>query len=224
MRKDKWKKTLIAVGIIVLFILIILTVFAFQHESEEVIIDDRSPEVEEEIVFENNSDYTEEEIRDITENLRESLRDLLSNIEYYKISEISSTYTTEEDKNYMVLPETFFTSLRGLVTEELYLIYWNQATPILPDEDLAIEETLYQVPMSIFDEVYSHSSIALVNSQIPEYAITQEELILRNATNERIEATEKIKWCNESNICVRDDEYPLVIEQEENTWKIAQIS
>ena len=87
MRKDKWKKTLIAVGIIVLFILIILTVFAFQHESEEVIIDDRSPEVEEEIVFENNSDYTEEEIRDITENLRESLRDLLSNIEYYKISE-----------------------------------------------------------------------------------------------------------------------------------------
>ena len=91
MNKRDWKRIGIVVGVIALFILILLSVFHLEHESEEVIIDDRNPqtEPEEEIVFENNSDYTEEEIRDITENLRSSLKDLLTNIEYYKISDIN---------------------------------------------------------------------------------------------------------------------------------------
>ena len=217
MRKDNWKKALIALGIILLFILIILTIFQFQHESEEVTIDERNPAKEEELVFENNSDYTEEEIRTTTENLRQALKDLLTNIEYYKISEISSLYTIEDDEKYMVLPETFFTNFRELATEEFYGTYWNQATPIVPDKDLAMMETLYQVPISIFDEIYSHSAIA-VND------VNQEELILKNATNERIEASEKIMICDEETICARDDEYKLVLEKEEKTWKIAQIN
>ena len=85
------------------------------------------------------------------------------------------------------------------------------------DKDLAIEENLYQVPMSIFDEAYSHSAIAIND-------VNTEELVLKNATNDRIEASEKIKICDEEGICARDDEYPLVLEQEENTWKIAQIN
>lgn len=218
MNKRDWKRIGIVVGVIALFILILLSVFHLEHESEEVIIDDRNPqtEPEEEIVFENNSDYTEEEIRDITENLRSSLKDLLTNIEYYKISDINGAYTTEDDENYMVLPETFFTSLRGLITEDFYLNYWNLAIPITPDKDLAIEENLYQVPMSIFDEAYSHSAIAIND-------VNTEELVLKNATNDRIEASEKIKICDEEGICARDDEYPLVLEQEENTWKIVTI-
>ena len=217
MRKENWKKALIVLGVVVLFILIILVVFQFQHESENVTIDDRNPETEEVVVFENNSDYTEEEIRTTTENLRQALKDLLTNVEYYKISEINSTYTPEDDEKYMVIPETFFVRLQELVTEELYLTYWNKATPITKDEDLAIEDNLYQVPISIFDETYSHSAIA-VND------VNTEELILKSATNERIEASEKIKICNEEDICARDDEYTLVLEIEENTWKIAQIN
>ena len=117
----------------------------------------------------------------------------------------------------MLIPERLFGSLRESVTEERYLTYWNQATPITKDKDLAIEDNLYQVPISIFDEAYSHSAIA-VND------VNTEVLILRSATNERIEASEKIKICDEENICARDDEYTLVLEIEENTWKIAQIN
>ena len=108
MRKDNWKKTFIAIVMVVLFALIILTVFQFQQESEDVTIDERNPVTEEEIVFENNSDYTEEEVRTTTENLRQSLKSLLTNVEYYKISEINSTYTPEDDEKYMVIPESFF--------------------------------------------------------------------------------------------------------------------
>lgn len=67
MRKDNWKKTFIAIVMVVLFALIILTVFQFQQESEDVTIDGRNPVTEEEIVFENNSDYTEEEVRTTTD-------------------------------------------------------------------------------------------------------------------------------------------------------------
>ena len=76
MLKREWKKITIGLFLVFLFILVALTIFNFQKESEDI-FEDYTNNPPEEIVFQNSSDMTEQEIREIVEEKRSILKNFL---------------------------------------------------------------------------------------------------------------------------------------------------
>ena len=215
MTKRKWIIIGATLGILVLFGLILLTTFNFQNEHENITEDltDNEPE---EIVFQNSSDMSEADIRILVEEKRIALKQFFENAKYYNISEISSDYTKEDDEQYIVVDENFLNDFRALVTEDVYGRYWDELTEITPDKDVLLNSRVHRGPKDLFDSIASESAISLYN-------VNEEILILESATNDRIVARENIRLCPEdTEICSRNDFYRLILEKEEDIWKIAE--
>jgi len=68
----------------------------------------------------------------------------------------------------------------------------------------------------IFDEAYTTSAISLLD-------VSEELLSLKYATDEKIEAVENIKLCEEDT-CKRDEFYYFVLVKEEDNWKISEFT
>ena len=214
MNKRKWIITGTALALIVLFGLIILTTFNFQSNREDV-LEDLTTNEPEEIIFQNSSDMSESDIRMLVEEKRITLKEFFENAKYYNISEISSEYTKEDDEDYIVVDEEFLNEFRMLVTEDVYGNYWDELIEITPDSDVLLNSRVYRGPKNLFDSIASESAISLYN-------VNEEILILESATNDKIVAMENIKLCPEdTEICSRNDFYRLILEKEEDTWKIA---
>lgn len=218
MLKREWKKITIGLFLVFLFILVALTIFNFQKESEDI-FEDYTNNPPEEIVFQNSSDMTEQEIREIVEEKRSILKNFFENAQYYNISEVSSEYTKEDDEKYIVIDENFLNQFHTYVTDDVYGKYWDQLTEITPDQDVLLTSRVHRGPKTMFDSVYAESAIAMLN-------VNEEILLLESATNERIVAIENIRLCpeGEDSICSRNDKYRLILEKVDNDWKIAEFT
>ena len=215
MLRREWKKIAVALLLIVLFVLVALTIFKFQKESEDV-FEDYTNNPSEEIVFQNSSDMSEQEIRQLVEEKRNTLKSFFENAKYYNISEVSSEYTKEDDEKYIVIDENFLNQFHTYVTDDVYGYYWDQLTEITPDQDVLLTSRIHRGPKTMFDSVYSDSAIAMIN-------VNEEILELESATNEKIVSIINIRLCpdGEDAICSRNDHYRLILEKVENDWKIA---
>ena len=218
MLRREWKKIAVALLLIVLFVLVALTIFKFQKESEDV-FEDYTNNPSEEIVFQNSSDMSEQEIRQLVEEKRNTLKSFFENAKYYNISEVSSEYTKEDDEKYIVIDENFLNQFHTYVTDDVYGYYWDQVTEITPDQDVLLTSRIHRGPKTMFDSVYSDSAIAMIN-------VNEEILELESATNEKIVSIINIRLCpdGEDAICSRNDHYRLILEKVENDWKIAEFT
>lgn len=222
MHKKELKKIILSIIVIILFSLVLVTIFSFNKNSENIEFnganntEEDSPK-EEQDTFTNNSDIEEKDIRLLVEEKRLALKEYLSHVKYYKLSDISANYQSSDD-SYIGIPQSFFSGLKELVTDELYNSYFSKCTLVETNNNPSIKENIYASPINLFDETYTNSAVAVndVNTEI---------LILKNATNERVEAKEEIKICSaDTNSCTRDSFYSLVLEKENEIWKIAKIS
>jgi len=220
MNKKKIEKIARMVIPTILFILVLLVVLSFNKDSENIIIDNNPPtEKNEEIKFNNLSDMEESEIRELVERKKLELQNFFKELKYYIISEVAEGYTKEDDENYIVIGESSLETLRSLLTIDAYGTYWDQLTEVTPKYTIQIRERVYMGEKNLFTNLFTHSAIAT-------HGVNVESLILKSATNEKIEAIENIKYCEENtyNICQRDESYSLTLEMEENTWKINEFT
>lgn len=219
MFRKEWQKVLVIIGIAVLFGLIILTAYHFVREPENVNIDmpQENPEKPTES-FQNNSSLDEAYIREMAEEKRVQLRDYLETFSTYNVSEAFDDYTVEDDEIYMGLGESYLNGLHDLVTDEFYDSIFSELTEGSVKATVALPEKIYVAKKDIFDIYYLSSAISLES-------YNQEELVLKKATDGKIEMVERLKYCREdmNDVCMRDDEYPYVLELVEGDYKIAKI-
>ncbi len=212
MRKKEWIRVGLALIVALLFVLVIVVVMNFIRTRQTYDLSPEEPQ-EEEIIFRNSSDMSEQEIRELVEERRMALKDFFKNAEFYLIGDVALDYTEEDNEKYLVVNETFLNDLRGLLTLDAYNEYWNQFTEIEPKKDVLLSSRIYMAPRDLFDSIY-------VTSAIPSYDVSEELLVLESATNDKIIARENIKLCDEDLICRRNDFYELNLEKEDDTWKI----
>jgi len=220
MNKREWKKIGYSIIVVGLFILVLVTVMNFDHKNEDVVIDTGNMNVipEENVdEFKNESGLEEQEIRLLVEEKRSELKDFFKDAKYYAISEVGASYTKEDDNKYIVVDESFLNRLRNLLTVDAYETYWKEFTEITPKENISVKERIYMARIDLFDPLYVQSAIAMIE-------VTEEKLILKSATDERIVAKENIRNCEDETNCKRDEFYKLILEKEDDTWKIAEFT
>ena len=203
--------------VIILLGLVILTTFNFQKKKLNI-HEDLTDNKQEEIVFNNNSDMTEQDIRLLVEEKRVTLKNIIENIKYYNLSEISSDYNAEDDQEYIAIDEDLLNELKKILTSIAYTNIEDELTKIEPDANVLLDKNIYKCSKSIFDDIAYNSAVAF-------YDVNEEQLILESATNEKIVAIERIKLCDEENteICTRNSKYHFILEKEDNDWKISEL-
>lgn len=220
MNKKEWLKIIVFVAVFVAFSIVIIRVVSFERKKDDVTIETPiidNTKKEEEITFENNSSLEESEIRKLVEEKRENLRQFFENTKFYKISEVSRDFTSEEDDNYIVLDANFFADFKAMVTETIYNNYWEQFTKVNKRSDILVEEDLYVAKKGIFDDIYYESAIAIND-------VTEEKIVLGKATDKEIGAYINIKYCEDDTTCVRDELYHFDLVQINDEWLIADFT
>lgn len=216
MNKKEWLKIIAFLAVFVAFSIVIIRVVSFERQKDDVTID--TPVIDdtkkdEGISFENNSSLEENEIRKLIEEKRENLKQFFEDTKFYKVSEVSKDFTSEDDDNYIVLDTNFFDSFKTMVTEAIYVHYWNQFAKVNKRSDILVKEDLYVTKKGIFDDIYYESAIAIND-------VTEEKIVLRKATDKEINAYINIKYCEDDNACVRDELYHFDLIQINDEWLI----
>lgn len=216
MNKKEWIKIIAFLAVFVAFSIVIIRVVSFERQKDDVTID--TPVIDdtkkdEEISFENNSSLEENEIRKLIEEKRENLKQFFDDTKFYKVSEVSKDFTSEDDDNYIVLDTNFFDNFKTMVTEAIYDHYWNQFAKVNKRSDILVKEDLYVAKKGIFDDIYYESAIAIND-------VTEEKIVLRKATDKEINAYINIKYCEDDNTCVRDELYHFDLIQINDEWLI----
>lgn len=216
MNKKEWLKIIAFLAVFVAFSIVIIRVVSFERQKDDVTID--TPVIDdtkkdEGISFENNSSLEENEIRKLIEEKRENLKQFFEDTKFYKVSEVSKDFTSEDDDNYIVLDTNFFDSFKTMVTEAIYDYYWNQFAKVNKRSDILVKEDLYVAKKGIFDDIYYESAIAIND-------VTEEKIVLRKATDKEINAYINIKYCEDDNTCVRDELYHFDLIQINDEWLI----
>ena len=110
MHKKELKKIILSIIVIILFSLVLVTIFSFNKNSENIEFnganntEEDSPK-EEQDTFTNNSDIEEKDIRLLVEEKRLALKEYLSHVKYYKLSDISTNYQSSDD-SYIGIPQS----------------------------------------------------------------------------------------------------------------------
>ncbi len=215
MRKKEWKQLGMVLCVAALFIIVIVTVMNFTKTKEIIDLTPDHPTEKEE--FQNTSTMSEQRIRELVEEKRMALKDFFHDAQYYNIGDVSKNHTSSDNEHYVVVDTNFLNQLRNLLTLSAYNFYFDEMSEIEISSDVSIAGPLYMVSRDLFDSIY-------VASAIPSYDVTEELLILESATDDKIEAKENIKLCDENDYCPRNDFYQLLLEKEDNVWKIADFT
>ena len=155
MARREWKKIGIGAILCILLILIMLSTLTFEMTKKETFEDlTNQPNELDSLVFKNESDLSEEEVREIVEEKRNTLKDFFESATYYKSSEINGEYTSKDDENYLIVNESFLKELDVIVTTEIYNSYFEQFVEVAKDPDVAITEKLYRGPKDIFEDLF----------------------------------------------------------------------
>lgn len=215
MNKKDWQKLGVSMMVGALMILVTLSVINFKKTKEEMDITIKNPITEEN--FQNESDMEEQEIRLLVEQQRQILKNFFQEAQYYTLSEVAD-YNKEEDENYIVVDEEFLQELKKLFTLELYTKYWEEFTEINPKATIDLKSRVYMARKDLFDDVYTKSAIATLS-------VNEETLVLKNASNEKIETLVNIKLCEETEeTCQRNEFYTFFLIKEDELWKISEFT
>ena len=219
MFKKEWQKTLIIVGVLLLFILIILTAYHFVKEPEDVNIVEPTQEPEKPTeVFQNFTDLSESDIKEMAEEKRIQLQAYLAVVPTYKVSEAFEGYSPEDDEVYMGIGQSFLDGLHDLITDDFFNQIMDQLEMGEVPPTVGAIEPIYIARVDLFDKYYLASAIS-------QQDYNQEVLILKEANDIRINMVENLRYCNEENpdICIRDDFYDYVLKKENEEYKIDKI-
>ncbi len=213
MIKREWKKLVLILIVILALGFVSLRVIKFSQEKENITIESEPEETTEK--FENTSDMSEEEIRNLVEEKREQLKEFFLNIQYYKPSEVAQNYTIEDDENLIVIDSKFWEDFQKLVTEEIIEQFKGSFELVEKQKDINIEEELYIGSKNTFEDILIESAITVVD-------VTEEQLVPVSATDTEIITYENIRYYNEEGICIRDDAYSFNLIKENEEWKISE--
>lgn len=219
MFRKEWQKVLAGILIALLFGMILLTAYHFVREPEVVDIEDTTKKEEKpSVTFQNLSSMSEADIREMAEEKRVELQSYLGSYPSYKVSEAFKDYTEEDDLEYMGIGEDYLNGLHKLITDDFYNEIFSKLQLADVKDNVTIAEKVYVAPINLFDEYYFSSAIS-------QSDYNQEELILKKATDDKIEMTENLKYCREDleDVCMRNDFYDYVLDRVENEFKIAKI-
>lgn len=223
MNKKEIIKFVAFVAVFVALSIVIVRVFSFERTKDDVtietpVIDDSSKkDNKDEIEFQNTSSLSEEEVRNLVESKREVLKDYFLQTKYYSASEVSKDFTASENENYIVLDSKFFTGFKSLVTDDIYNFYWNQFGAVNKRTDILVTEDLYISKKGVFDDIYYESAIALND-------VTEEKIVLKKATDEKIETYTNIKYCLEDGTCPRNEFYHFDLVKNNDDWFISDFT
>ncbi len=216
--KKKFKKLLPYILIVIAVLLlgiVISVVLQFNFKGEKYNLDDPNKPVEEKTYsLDNQSSMSEDEIDYLINNKRDDMMNFFEPIRYYRLSDIDSNASEEDDEKYMVLTDNFTDNLKLFVTNNLYekLI---KNFEVLKTED---NKVYYKVSKDEFTPLHSFSAIAKF-----DYTILESHPIFAN--DEIIESIIRLKICDDEiyDLCRRDDEYDFKLVKQENDWLIDDI-
>lgn len=214
--KKELKKMGIIVAVVSLLMLVSFSVITFQKSKENVNIEVENKK-KDEIIFNNQSDLDEKEIRLLVEEKRNNLKNFFKNAQYYSISEVAKGYSKEDDDTYIVIDEEFLNKLKSMVSLDIYGEYWKEMKEVIPYENVLLKSRIYRAPKNLFDDLYLKSAIAMQE-------VSEELLLLKSATNNKIEAIENIRLCEEVDFCKREEYYEFILEKEESEWIITEFT
>lgn len=222
MNKKEILKFVSFLAVFIALSIVIVRVFSFERTKDDVtietpVIDNTNKDKSNNIEFTNDSSMTEEEVRNLVESKREILKDFFLQTKYYSASEVSKDFTSEEDNDYLVLDSKFFEGLQALVTEGVYNSYWDQFGAVNKRNDILVTEDLYIAKKGVFDDIYYESAIAIND-------VTEEKIVLKKATDEKIETYINIKYCPEEESCPRNELYHFDLIKNDSDWLIADFT
>lgn len=205
----KWA---LAIGLILVMSFTMLISFHFFHEEEMLKHETKDPVVlpeNDELEFQNNSSLSSDELLSIVSNKKNELRNLFYNTNLYRLQEVDSTVSDEEDETYILFDETFFAQLNDLVVDQIYQDILNQMVLF----QNANGHTFYKAERDIFESIYLDSAIA-------EVGIVSTDLRLILASDEIINASVIIRDCEEE-VCEHQNSFPFELSNIQGVWKVS---
>ena len=237
MEKKDLLKIGMYVGLAFLLIIIVITIFHFTSNKDNVVIDLTPTEEEETKPLLNNTDYSEAYIRELVQDKKETLQGILENMLTYNLKkvedeevtdaedegvtdiegeEVTSSEEKEEEPKDLAVSEQFITDMEGILSSDLMdEVYENIA--LVTDADIEnVNFNVYRIDEDWLNELKSFSAVAIDN--IHEY-----KLNLKEANPDRITSTITIVKCEK--VCDIKEEYPfeIILDEETNTWKVDKI-
>ena len=207
------KKDLLRIGMYIglafLIIIIILTIFHFTGNKDNVVID-LTPTEDEPLPFLNETDYSEAYLRDLVEEKRNNLQKVIDNMVMYNLND------EDEETSELAVSQLFLDDLKPLLADDLMDEVYDNLESVNPDEIIDVDFKVYKINDTWLEEIKNYSAIA--NNNVREY-----KLNLVEAHPEEIEAYITVVKCEK--VCDIKEDYLLGLEldEETNTWKINKI-
>ena len=195
------------VGLAFLLIIIIVTIFHFTSNKDNVVIDLTQTETEEVPPFLNLTDQSETYIRELVKTKKEELQKVFENMTMYKLND------EEDETSELAVGQLFIDDLTPLVSTELMDEIMEHLTPVNPNEIIDSLFDVYTIDEDWLKEIKEHSAIAFDN--VSEY-----KLYLLEATDTEIKSTITIIKCGKVCDIKEDYKFNLLLDEETNTWKV----
>ncbi len=208
--KEKFKKMLpyiLIVGGVLLLIIVSIVVMQFYSLGERL----GYSKMHHDYSFVNESSYSKADIEDLITSKRDDLIRVFNHINYYRLSDIDSVYTSSDDDIYMVLTDDFITKLGSYVTPSLLSYLTRDFEAMETDYD----GNFYKVLRSEFDYLHLESALAIFNYM-------DMEIYPLHATSDEISSMINFRIC-EDDFCKRDDVYEFVLEKVNDDWLVSSI-
>lgn len=165
---------------------------------------------DDEMVFQNDSSLTNDEVWNLVNKKKEELRVLFYETSIYCPSDLDSTKTKEDDDLYIAFDEKFLQNLNSLVSEDIYNEILSQMTKFHED----VNHQFYLANKNIFESIYLDSSIAQVG-------ITSSSLRLISANDSVINSSVTISACLENKKCNEETNHPFELRFVNDSWKVS---
>ena len=211
MEKKDWLKIGMYIGLAFLVVIIVLTIFHFTNNKDNIVFDLTQTEEKEEPELLNLTEYSEAYLRDLVSGKKEDLQKALDNMVMYKLND------DEAETSEIVVSELFIEDLRPLLSDELMSEVMDNLEAVDPNEIIDGNNIqVYRINNDWLNEIKTSSSVA--SEDVSEY-----KLSLIEATNDLIESKITVTKCQK--VCDIKESYPFIIilDENTNTWKIDKI-
>lgn len=216
MKKQRRNRIIIGILVVILFVVVLTVSFHFIRERENIHEDLTNPDNNKGgVISQNKSDYSDAELGDIASGLRDKLINAFYMTYYYEAKDVKPDLDDETAALYFAYDETILNLLQEILTEETYELLLTKFEFVKEEA----EHKYYLVKKEFLDTISEDSSILTRN-------VETLELVLTNATNERIDIDVEMNFCAQENGATSDEgclkvyQYVLLFENEE--WRIKE--
>lgn len=210
MEKKDWLRIGMYIGLAFLIIIIIVTIFHFTNNKDNVVIDLTQTETEENPPFLNLTNQSETYLRELVKTKKEELQKIFDNMTMYNLN------NEEDETSELAVGQLFVDDLTPLVTDDLLDEIMENLTKVNPDEIVDYAFDVYTIDEEWLNEIKEHSAIA--GSNVTEY-----KLYLLEANDTTIKSTITIVKCAKVCDIKEDYNFSIVLDEDTNTWKVDKI-